>query len=128
MKVTRIYYNDDDILVTGHLIERIFRRPVFYPFDGKCGFSYQYVTRKDCLVEFTGRSYREFYKKTYPAGTKIKMIAMRNKLYPLPEGTKGVVELVDDHAVIHCVFEGGRRIGVIPGYDVFIKVTDVTMS
>ena len=45
MKVTRIYYNDDDILVTGHLIERIFRRPVFYPFDGKCGFSYQYVTR-----------------------------------------------------------------------------------
>lgn len=128
MKVTRIYYNDNDILIAGHLIERTFRKPVFYPFDGKCGFNYQYVTCNDCLMEFTERNYREFYKEKYPVGTKIKMIAMRNKLYPLPEGTKGVVELVDDHAVIHCVFEGGRRIGVIPGYDVFIKVTDGTMS
>lgn len=127
MKVTRIYYNDDDILVTGHLIERIFRRPVFYPFDGKYGFSYQYVTRKDCLVEFTGRAYREFYKKTYPAGTKIKMIAMRNEPRPVPNDVKGIVKLVDDQATIHCVFEDGRRIGVIPGLDAFIKIKDETI-
>lgn len=128
MKVTKIYYNDDDILIAGHLIERIFRKPVFYPFDGKCGFSYQYVTRKDGLVKFTEKDYREFYKEKYPVGTKIKMLAMRNEPCSVPSGIKGIVKLVDDEATIHCVFEGGHCIGVIPGLDAFSKVTDESMS
>lgn len=128
MKVTRIYYNDDDILVAGHLIERTFRRTVFYPFDGKCGFSYQYVTCKDRLVKFTERDYREFYKKTYPEGTKIKMIAMRNEPRPVLNGTRGIVKLVDDQATIHCAFEDGRYIGVIPGLDAFVKIKDEAKS
>ena len=33
MEVKRVYFNDDDILVPGHLIKRRFRKPVFYPFD-----------------------------------------------------------------------------------------------
>lgn len=124
MKVTRIYYNDDDILIPGHLIERAFRKPVFYPFERKCGFGCQYIMDKDCLVKFTEEDFRAFYKEKYPAGTKIRLIAMQNELRPVPNGTRGIVDMVDDIATIHCVFEDGRRLGVIPGLDAFIKITD----
>lgn len=128
MKVTRFYYNDDDILIAGHLIERAFRKPVFYPFERKCRFGSQYITDRDRLVKFTEEDYRAFYKETYPAGTKIRMIAMRNEPRPVPEGTMGVVDMVDDIAMIHCVFEDGRCLGVIPGLDAFIRITDEISS
>ena len=79
MKVTWIYYNDDDILIAGHLIKRFFRKPVFYPFERECGFDCQYITGRDQMVKFTEEDYRTFYKEKYPAGTKIKVIAMRNE-------------------------------------------------
>ena len=50
MKVTWIYYNDDDILIAGHLIKRFFRNPVFYPFERECGFDCQYITGRDQMV------------------------------------------------------------------------------
>ena len=128
MKVTRIYYNDDDILIPGHLMERAFRKPVFYPFERKCGFGCQYIMDKNCLIKFTEEDYRVFYKEKYPAGTKIRMIAMRNEPYPVPNGTRGTVKAVDDIATIHCVFEDGRCLGVIPGLDAFIKITDELSS
>lgn len=31
MKVTKVYYNDDSVLVEGYLIERFMRRPIFFP-------------------------------------------------------------------------------------------------
>lgn len=37
MKVSRVFYNDDDILVRGHLIRRLFHRPVF--FRGNAGLT-----------------------------------------------------------------------------------------
>ena len=128
MKVTWIYYNDDDILIAGHLIKRFFRKPVFYPFERECGFDCQYITGRDQMVKFTEEDYRTFYKEKYPAGTKIKVIAMRNEPHPVPNGIRGVVELVDDLSTIHCIFEGGRRIGVITGLDAFIKIADEISS
>ena len=55
------------------------------------------------------------------------MIAMRNEPRPVPNDVKGIVKLVDDQATIHCVFENGRCIGVIPGLDAFIKIKDETI-
>ena len=43
MEVTRVYYNDDSILIPGHLIRRKFRKPVFYPFERKYGFDYETI-------------------------------------------------------------------------------------
>ena len=39
MKVTWIYYNDDDILIAGHLIKRFFRKPVFTLLKGNAGLT-----------------------------------------------------------------------------------------
>lgn len=55
MKVKKICLNDNGVLIPGHLIKRLFRRPVFYPFapyDEKCGFNYQIIHNKDDLVEY----------------------------------------------------------------------------
>ena len=69
MEVKRVYFNDDDILVPGHLIKRRFRKPVFYPFERRCGFdyeiiSYEIISNKELIVEYSTESYRKFYKDT----------------------------------------------------------------
>ena len=50
MEVKRVYYNDDGILTPGHLMKRRFRKPVFYPFDKKCGFDYE-IMRENISME-----------------------------------------------------------------------------
>jgi hypothetical protein len=39
--------------------------------------------------------------------------------YPVESGTNGTVESVDDGGVVHCKFDNGRMLGVIPGVDRF---------
>lgn len=119
MNVTQVYLNDDGILIPGHLIERSAHRPVFYPFNPRCGFSYQYITDRSLLVDFNESAYREFYKSSYPVGTQITVLAMREEPHPVPRGAVGTVTLVDDMATIHCCFDNGRCLGVIPGVDTF---------
>lgn len=125
MKVSRVYYNDDDILVPGHLIRRLFHRPVFFPFERKCGFSYQIITKKELVFPLKSSVEKEFYKRNYSEGTRIKVIRMFDP-YPVPDGSIGVVSFVDDDPQIHCTFEDGRRIAVKPGFDVFRKIKEVS--
>lgn len=41
---------------------------------------------------------------------------------PIPPDTKGTVTAVDDMGTVHCVFDNGRRLGLIPGEDVFRRI------
>ena len=123
MKVSRVFYNDDDILVRGHLIRRLFHKPVFFPFERKCGFDYQIVTRRERVLPLKKSVELEFYKKAYPAGTRIKVIRMYDP-YPVPDGSIAVVDHVDDDPQIHCTFDNGRYTAVKPGYDVFRKIKE----
>lgn len=123
MKVSRVFYNDDDILVSGHLIRRLFHRPVFFPFERKCGFDYQYITKKDTVLPLKDSVERRFYKAAYPAGTKINVIRMFDP-FPVPDGSICVVDMVDDDSQIHCTFENGRRIAIKPGFDIFRKLKE----
>ena len=123
MKVSRVYYNDDDILVPGHLIRRLFHRPVFFPFERKCGFSYQIIHKKESLLPLKKAVEREFYKAAYPEGTRIKVVRMYDP-HPEPSGSIGVVCRVDDDPQLHCVFENGRCIAVKPGFDAFRKIEE----
>lgn len=122
MKVKRVFYNDDDILIAGHLIERRFRKPVFYPFEAKCGFDSEIIRDKSLIVEYSEEAYRKFYKATYPEGAKILLVKMKNDPRPIPNGTKGIVDYVDDAPTIHCKFDNGRYLGVVPGVDIFHKM------
>ena len=60
-------------------------------------------------------------KTQYPAGTKIMLDRMDDDPRPIPPGTKGTVVYVDDIGTVHCNFENGRRLGLIPGEDHFHK-------
>ncbi|MDD6826056.1 MAG: DUF4314 domain-containing protein [Oscillospiraceae bacterium] len=57
-------------------------------------------------------------RKKYPAGTVICIEHMEDER-PVNAGTKGTVKRVDDIGTIHCVFEDGRVLGVVPGIDKF---------
>lgn len=62
MEVKRVYYNDDDILILGHLIRRRFRKPVFYPFDMRSGFGNEIVNNENLILGYNTKAYRKFYK------------------------------------------------------------------
>lgn len=122
MKVKKVYLNDDDVLVSGHLVERPFRKPVFYPFDNRCGFSYQVIHDMADLVEFSESAYRNFYKEHYRPGTDIKVMALGNEPMRFPVGTIVHVLSVDDGPHIHCTYGYKNRINLIPGVDTFQKM------
>lgn len=60
-----------------------------------------------------------YYKKAYPLGTRIRLNHMGNDPCPIPEGMTGTVDHVDDIGTLHCKFDDGRYLGVIPGEDSF---------
>ena len=59
-------------------------------------------------------------KEKYIEGTKIELIKMHNDPQPIPEGTKGIVEFVDDIGTIHIRWETGSGLGLIVGVDEFV--------
>lgn len=58
-------------------------------------------------------------KETYPAGTRIVLDHMGYDPRPIEPGTKGTVRHVDDMGTVHCDFDNGRRLGLVPGEDSF---------
>ena len=63
-------------------------------------------------------------KEEYPAGTRIVLDFMGDDPRPIPPGTKGTVRIVDDMGTVHCDFDNGRRLGLIPGEDSFSVISE----
>lgn len=63
-------------------------------------------------------------KNEYPAGTRIELIHMGEDIHRVEDNTKGTVEYVDDIGTIHCVFDNGRQLGLVPGEDNFRRIED----
>lgn len=63
----------------------------------------------------------DWYKNSYPKGTRVEVISMDDPR-PIQGGTKGTVDVVDDMGTVHCTFDNGRRLGLIPNVDIFKKV------
>lgn len=61
--------------------------------------------------------YIAYLKEHYPKGTRIQLDSMGDDPRPIEPGTMGSVRLVDDMGTIHCDFDYGRRMGIIPGED-----------
>ena len=71
---------------------------------------------------FNDREYVESLKRRYPAGTKIVLDCMGDDPRPIEPGTRGTVIAVDDIGTVHCCFENGRQLGLVPGEDSFHKL------
>lgn len=59
-------------------------------------------------------------REKYPKGTKIILHHMADP-FPVPDGTIGEVQCVDDAGNIHTLWSNGRSLAVIEGVDVFSK-------
>ena len=68
------------------------------------------------------RSFVERIRKQYPEGTKIVLDEMNDPYRKdMTAGLKGIVIHVDDQAQIHCAWENGSSLVLIPGEDKFHK-------
>ena len=63
-------------------------------------------------------------KETYTPGTRLQLDFMGDDPRPIPPGTKGTVRVVDDMGTVHCQFDNGRCLGLIPGEDAFHVITE----
>ena len=63
----------------------------------------------------------ELLRQRYPEGTRICLDHMED-LCPVESGTCGWVQFVDDAGTLHCKFDNGRTLGVIPDVDKFHKI------
>ena len=68
---------------------------------------------------FVDRNLVQRMKDQYPPGTRIELDFMGDDPRPIAPGTKGTVRIVDDMGTVHCDFDNGRRLGLIPGEDSF---------
>jgi len=68
------------------------------------------------------KSIVEVLRQEYPAGTKVRLIAMPDDPRPIDPGTCGVVRSVDDIGTIHVEWENGRFLGLCLGIDSFEKL------
>ena len=74
------------------------------------------------------RRQAERMKQEYPAGTRILLINMGKDPRPVEAGTRGTVKAVDDIGTVHCDFDNGRQLGLIPGEDSFRRLTEQELN
>lgn len=67
-------------------------------------------------------------RERYPAGAKVVVDHMGYDPHPIPDGMKGTVQHVDDAGTVHCTFENGRSLGLIPEKDSFHIVKEKTLA
>lgn len=68
---------------------------------------------------FPSREQVERIKAQYPEGTRICCEYMPDDPNPIDPGTVGKVMYVDDIGTLHCAFDNGRHLGLVPGVDSF---------
>ena len=68
---------------------------------------------------FMSREQVNYIKERYPEGTRIQLDSMGDDPRPITPGTTGTVQCVDDIGTVHCAFDDGRYLGLVPGEDSF---------
>lgn len=71
-------------------------------------------------MQFPNKEELARLREKYPPGTKIILHHMKDP-YPVPEGTIGTVQCVDDAGNIHVKWQNGSSLSVIEGVDDFSK-------
>lgn len=56
------------------------------------------------------------------------LLSMDDPYAPVPAGTKGTVQLIDDQSQIHMKWDNGSALALIPGEDSFRKLTDAELA
>ena len=62
---------------------------------------------------------REYARRSYPPGTRIRLLEMSDDPNPVSVGTCGTVLAVDDAGQLLMRWDNGRSLSLIPGVDNF---------
>ena len=70
-------------------------------------------------MQFPNERQLKALRERYPAGTNIRLNHMDDPYAPIPDGTVGEVQYVDDAGNIHMIWQNGRTLSLIEGVDDF---------
>ena len=70
------------------------------------------------------RRFAQRMKDNYPPGTRIMLLQMGDDPRPVEPNTRCTVMTVDDMGTLHCDFDNGRQLGLVPGEDSFRRLTE----
>lgn len=65
------------------------------------------------MMMFPSKEKVEQLRRTYPKGTKIKLIFMSDPYTTLRPGDIGVIDFIDDAGTAHVIWDNGSCLGVI---------------
>ena len=75
-------------------------------------------------MQFPNERQLQALRERYPAGTKIRLNHMDDPYAPIPDGTVGEVQYVDDAGSIHMIWKNGRTLSLIEGEDSFTIIKE----
>ena len=67
-------------------------------------------------------------RSQYPPGTRLQLLRMNDPYLPVPSGTRGTVQCVDDLGQFQMRWDNGRSLALIPGEDDFRKLTAAELA
>ena len=70
------------------------------------------------------RCFVQRMKDNYPPGTRLVLLQMGDDPRPAEPNTRCTVAVVDDMGTLHCDFDNGRQLGLVPGEDSFRRLTE----
>ena len=72
-------------------------------------------------MKYPNKEYIEHLRRKYPPGTRLQLGCMEDD-FPVPPGSMGTVECIDDAGQIHVDWDCGRSLALIPGVDSFSRL------